>query len=109
VERSILLFSYGGRKNPPGPGVGFLTGSLEGSVVATADPVSGQGQGDYASLQPEFPDATNFVGGGYVSPNIDAVVTNRWIFTRFGRGSRASPAGAAARWWNIAQSHLYGR
>jgi hypothetical protein len=81
-----IAFSYGGPQNPPGPGVGFLTGSLEGQIVATADPVSGQGQGDYASIQPDYPKATNFVSGGYISKSAPSGVTNRWIFTRFGRG-----------------------
>jgi hypothetical protein len=85
-----ISFSYGGPNNPPGPGVGFLTGSLEGAIVAAADPVSGQGQGDYASIQPDFPDATKFVAGGYVSRNTPGA-TNQWIFTRFGRAPTGPP------------------
>ena len=91
-QRDVAIsFSYGGPNNPPGPGVGFLTGHLEGAIAATADPVSGQGQGDYASVQPDFPDTTRFVSGGYVSRNNSGVVTNRWVFTRFGRASAGPP------------------
>ncbi|MGZ4330870.1 MAG: hypothetical protein ACXVXL_23030 [Solirubrobacteraceae bacterium] len=92
-QRDVAIsFSYGGPNNPPGPGVGFLTGHLEGAIAATADPVSGQGQGDYASLQPDFPDTSRFVSGGYVSRSNSGVVTNRWAFIRFGRASAGPPA-----------------
>ena len=86
-ERDVgLAFTYGGATQNPSPAAGWLTPRRDFFSPAQGEIVSGAGQGDYASLNPDFPDASRFTTAGYISRLEGGAATNHWWFMRFGHG-----------------------
>jgi hypothetical protein len=83
-----ITFAFATGNSQPAPAVGILTNSGFTQRAALSEAPAVAVQGDYAGLQPDFPDATRFVAANTFNPRAN---NEDWLFTRFGRAPRTSP------------------